>query len=150
MIGIKISVEGVAKIVASLNKNMDNKTDAKIAKLAKIIANNISRNAPKKTGALAKSIKSRKAGLMHYEVTEGVFYGVIQRSGTTKKGYPIYPRNKMALWWPGLPYPVAYVKSHPGFKANDYVNRGVEQSGTDIERTRVDIGNDYILVTKKA
>jgi len=149
VIGIKILVQGVEKIRVALSKNRDNATDRGLAKLSDKIADNIRASAPVKSGRLKASIKSSRVGLMHYEIREGVFYGAIQRSGTIKKGYPIYPRNKMALWWPGLPHPVAYVRSHPGFRANDYVAKGVNKSSGNIENAKVEIMQDYVLVTKE-
>ena len=38
----------------------------------------------------------------------------------TSGPYPIYPRFKKALWWPGLDHPLPKV-IHPGIRANNYV-----------------------------
>ena len=43
----------------------------------------------------------------------------------------IYPKDKLALYWPGAAHPVKSV-SHPGTKANPFMERIVEASQNEI------------------
>jgi hypothetical protein len=58
-------------------------------------------------------------------VTDGVPYGIYQEFGT-KGGYPIYPKNKKALWWQGLAHPIPMVKDHPGVPPRPFMTPAAE------------------------
>lgn len=73
---------------------------------------------PYRSGELKHSHTTEFGGL------EGAMYPLALHSifvilGTSGP-YPIYPVNKLALWWPGALHPVSKV-THPGIKANDYI-----------------------------
>lgn len=85
-------------------------------------------NVPVRSGKLKRSISIRPQGENRFFITEGVIYGQYIREGT-KGGYPIYPVNKKALWWPGLEHPIAYVSNHPGIAPNDYAQKAYTAAG---------------------
>ena len=125
--GITITVKNADKVISGFARGIKTATIAKsLSVYARAMGKAIQANAPVKSGKLKASIKVVQIGPLEWQVQEGVWYGQLQRMGTTKKNYPIYPRDKKALYWPGLPHPIAYVKSHPGFKANDYTNVTVQ------------------------
>ena len=107
--------------------------------------------APKDTGLLAESIEYTvlSSGFGNYEsrFTEGgVPYGIFVREGT--RPHMIFPREKKALWWDGLPYPVAFV-SHPGTSPNMYHERSVKSSTVDFHAFSALIGNQVgVVITK--
>lgn len=123
---IRITVTGADKTQAWLSKDRTPKVSRVLKQITDVFVVSIMTRAPVKTGALRASIRSRQTGPLSFEITEGMWYGKLQREGTKKKGYEIHPKNKKALYWPGLDHPVAYVKSHPGIKAGHYDKLGVD------------------------
>ena len=73
---------------------------------------------PVKSGALARSLRVADLGETSFLIEEGENYGKYVRSGV--KPHPIFPRVKKALWWKGLPHPIAWVRIWPGTKPNPY------------------------------
>lgn len=78
-------------------------------------------------------------------VGTNVGYLVFHQFGT-KGPYPIRPRNKRALWWPGLPHPVAGVM-HPGLPARPFLmvqaadwDYLVKKAGDHLLRTQAGMG----------
>ena len=120
---IKISVSG-AKEIAERFLSTAKKSDAFIGDVigqqARASANAAQAAAPKKTGKLAQGIKAEEIGPMTWIVRSNVDYFGFQAYGTQRKNYPIYPRNKKALYWAGLEHPIAYVRSHPGIRAKPF------------------------------
>lgn len=97
-----------------------------------ILVRNIRAEAPVKTGKLRKSIRGISQGLLDWSVvvTDDKVHYVINRT----KAHPIFPRKKKALYWAGLPHPIAYVKRHPGTRADDFPERGLNKSMPAIDR----------------
>ena len=75
-------------------------------------------------GQLRDSIAARPSGTRAEFSAVGYARYVIHGTGP----HPIWPRNKLALFWPGAGHPVKVVHEHPGTKANDFVGRAVEKS----------------------
>lgn len=75
------------------------------------------------TTALQGSIQMRDAEVRGDRVVGiwgswSIAYALPVEKGT--RPHPIYPRRKKALWWPGLPHPVAMV-NHPGTEARPFL-----------------------------
>ena len=114
-------------------------------KLAYAIARNVRAAAPKKTGALVKSITTKAISPFEYHIIEKKSYGILQRSGIKRTGYEIYPKKKKALYWEGLSHPIAKVPHHPGFAANPYHVIGLEASQADISRATELLANQLTI-----
>ena len=149
--GITITVKNADKIMSGFARGIKTAVIAKpLSIYARAMGRAIQANAPVKTGKLKASIKAVQVGPLEWQIQEGVWYGQLQRTGTTKKNYPIYPREKKALYWPGLDHPIAYVKSHPGFKANNYADVAIQGATAKaamsvLQHTvGIDIANDLL------
>ena len=149
--GITITVKNADKVISGFAKGIKTATIAKsLGVYARAMGKAIQANAPVKSGKLKASIKVVQIGPLEWQVQEGVWYGQLQRMGTTKKNYRIPKEGYTKLWWPGLPHPISHVKSHPGFKANDYTDvtvRGVTAKaalGILQHTVGVDIANDLL------
>lgn len=96
-----------------------------------ILVRNIRAEAPEKTGKLKRSIRGISQGLLDWSVvvTDDKVHYVINRT----KPHDIFPIRKKALYWAGLPHPVAYAK-HPGTKADDFPERGLNKAMPEIDR----------------
>lgn len=122
--------------------------EKEIKGLAKRIYKRLQKNTPRRTGRLVRSQKLTKAGDLTWEMSENVSppYGLyISKGVPAEKINPILPREKKALYWPGLPHPVKAVYKHPGIKANPYVPRTIDDSLDDIQETADRIGGDIIV-----
>ena len=73
---------------------------------------------PRKTGHLASTIHVEEHGKYGFRIFEGADYGKYLRSGV--KPRPIEPRVKKALYWKGLPHPVAWAPNWPGIRPIRY------------------------------
>jgi len=99
---------------------------------------NIRREAPVDHGRLAGSFNMEQTDSLVYHIKSGVSYAMAVYSGTAVRGdtslgasgqpYDIFPVNREALWWPGLPHPIKAVYNHPGMKSNPYVNRAQDST----------------------
>lgn len=92
--------------------------------------------APMERGSLRRSITFRILGPFHAIV--GVLrgpasrYAGVQESGSGlhgphRRAYPIEPRRRRALWWPGAAHPVRRVRAHPGVRGRHYLSRAVAE-----------------------
>jgi hypothetical protein len=83
---------------------------------------------PWRTGFLTQTFKAElTTGMLRWFPTAS--YAPFVEFGT--KPHMIYPKDKMALYWPGAAHPVKSV-SHPGTKANPFMERIVEASQDEI------------------
>jgi hypothetical protein len=103
---------------------------------------------PVKTGRLKRGQRLIKKGELEWEISEVDFYGQILRDGVPAASMnPIVPRQKKALWWPGLPHPIARVNNHPGIKKNDYFQKAIDNSRGDREKAQakvaIKLSEDY-------
>jgi len=95
---------------------------------------------PRRTGRLSRGQRLIKRGALEWEISEVDFYGQILRDGVPAGAMnPILPRQKKALWWPGLPHPIAAVRNHPGIKKNDYFQKAINNSKGDREKAGVQV-----------
>lgn len=131
---IKISVQGAKEFISGLlnARKGDAQTHEIIGAEAKMAANRMKSGAPKKSGRLARGISAESVGQMQWVVRSDYDYWRVQTFGTIRKNYPIYPRNKKALMWPGLDHPIAWVKSHPGIPGKGFVQAAVMQTTANV------------------
>jgi len=91
-----------------------------------------------KTGQLKESIYGRTS-----VQPEGVYVTVaipkrIKYAGWVLKGRGwVFPVKKKALWWPGLPHPVAYARPS---KANPFMMRAKDKAMPEVRRMAGKIG----------
>lgn len=139
---IKISIKmtpDADTLARPFQKNYDSVIDEELGSLARETNENIKAEAPKKSGKLRAGHKVKKRGKMSYEgyVDPRVkHYGPV-RFGTGPR--IIKPRVKKALYWVGAAHPVRIVH-HPGNRPNDWVERGLDRSESDMRRTEEKIG----------
>lgn len=147
---ISIEIQGDKKLADALSSSrVFQRVPYHLLYLANYIAGQVRAFAPERTGALKSSIKANAVSPFMYTITEGVAYGKYQRLGTKKKDYPIYPRNRKALWWPGLAHPIPwvgepYTREHPGIRGIRYDLLGLATSIGEIHNTAFRIGLDAI------
>ena len=99
--------------------------------------------APKKSGELRSQIHLRKSRWT-WSIVEGpTKHGLWIREGTI--GHSIFPKKKKALWWPGLPHPIAWTPN-PGIRnRNNYPQRAHSRLTNSISRTLPMIGQSIII-----
>ena len=99
--------------------------------------------APKKSGELRSQIHLRKSRWT-WSIVEGpTKHGLWAREGT--KARFVTPVKKRALYWVGLPHPVAYA-NNPGIRnKNPYPQRAHSRLTNSISRTLPMIGQSIIL-----
>lgn len=86
---------------------------------------------PWRTGFLTQTFKAElTTGMLRWFPTAS--YAPFVEFGT--KPHMIYPKDKMALYWPGAAHPVKSV-NHPGTKPNDFMGRIVAASQEEINET---------------
>lgn len=86
----------------------------------------LQREAPRRTGAFAKSLGFRVADEANMSVATFTAASPLAKyiiDGT--KPHVIFPSKKKALYWPGAAHPVGVVH-HPGTRPNDFVSRAYE------------------------
>ena len=116
--------------------------DRNFNKGAMVLKAAIQEEAPVKSGKLKKSIRLQKKGLYSWMIVEGMPYGKMVREGTI--AHSIYPVKAKALWWPGLPHPIAWTP-HPGIRRpNDYVGRGEARAAPELQRLSEDFGREIV------
>lgn len=98
--------------------------------------------APKKSGKLRAETGLKKRSDLEWHITDGTKYGAILRAGSP--AHPIEPRRKRALFWPGLPHPIARVKRHPGFREIPYTAHVVRKAAPRARKTEKDIAAEII------
>lgn len=98
---------------------------------------------PVDTAALQGSIQMRDAEVRGDEIVGlwgswSIAYALAVETGT--RPHTIYPSRKKALWWPGLPHPVAMVH-HPGTPARPYLIPSAKRNYPKLpERIRAEFG----------
>jgi hypothetical protein len=127
----KIEIAGIEQLTAAFAKAPAIVTpilSAAILASKAYLAKNTTGAVPRRTGTLEKSFVWESQGLT---ATWGprASYARFVEFGTAP--HRIWPNEKKALWWPGMPWPVAYV-NHPGSKANPYMERIISLSQDEI------------------
>ncbi len=99
--------------------------------------------APKKSRELISQIRLRRTRWT-WNVVEGpTKHGLWVREGTI--GHSIFPKKKKALWWPGLPHPIAWTPN-PGIRnRNDYPTRAHSRLVSNAERTLPVIARNVVI-----
>jgi len=104
---------------------------AKLTRVANAIVNDLSHDAPvsgkpnkRHPLPLNKSYYFTRPGMYvrNVETSEPLKHAVVSRGAkppTFGEGY-IFPRQKKALWWPGLAHPIHHVSGHPGIEKNPF------------------------------
>jgi hypothetical protein len=103
------------------------------------------RLAPKKTGALAASIRARKSSTRRYRVYVGTDHWRFMEYGV--RPHQITPRRKRALYWDGAPHPMSVV-NHPGTLGQPFMRPALYHKRTMFRlpggRVRVSRGSSLI------
>lgn len=98
-------------------------------KLARLLQNNIKKEAPYKQGRLKRSIRVDTRITKKYSIITGYWdegvapHGIYVLAGT--EPHMIKPKNKKALHWGGKTGPFSKGHEHPGTKPNDFLGRGL-------------------------
>jgi hypothetical protein len=121
---IKIVAKGLDQAVKKLSKDQTGTMRTSVRKIADIYRNMAREEAPKKTGKFAAGISKSSVGYLSWNINEGKKLGAIIRNGSLS--HIIRPKKAKALYWPGLPHPVAWA-AHPGTKPNPYDERAVSR-----------------------
>lgn len=131
MIVLNVDVHGLNRAMKNIHKyrqeTQDRVRDA-VNEAALNVQAGARRRAPVDTGNLRSRIVIEPQSQRPYVVRVGtnVKYAEMIEFGTGihgPKGQPfeIRPKNKKALYWPGLPHPIKRVKAHPGQKAQPFL-----------------------------
>jgi len=142
---IKMSVTGAKEIAKKLSRPLTAVMNSNFNSAAKILQRAVVREAPRKTGKYASTIKVKQSGSYNYTVYDG-FPGQLLRGGV--KPHIIVPRRKKALWWPGLGRPVLMVH-HPGFKPIKYVDTAIASSKGEINVLTKQFGSAIVTELTK-
>ena len=144
---IKITATGLKEAQKRLSKPLGRVMQDGFLRMAQVVFDAVKAEAPRKTGKLAAGL-SLRVSRNHFSISTGaVKYEQYPRLGTV--GHSIYPRKKKALFWPGLPHPVAWA-AHPGIRRpNDYPTRGVAQAQGEISRLIPVIGGEIVQEIEK-
>ncbi len=120
---VRIKATGIKEAQAKLGTDLRRPITKRVQQAGTILLRAARREVPKKTRQLERSLAVVGRG-MSLELVEGRPQGLWIREGTI--GHSIFPKKLGgALWWKGLPRPVAWV-AHPGIRhKNDYVGRAV-------------------------
>ena len=102
-----------------------------IAKSALEVTDEVKKQTPVKTGGLKGSVRPT---ITHLRATIEPHkeYAIFVHEGT--RPHDIHPVRKKALYWKGALHPVMSVH-HPGTKANRFMERGLDNSKSKIEKT---------------
>lgn len=105
--------------------------DRQVARVGDAVTNAVARDArklaPKRTNQMASTIRVTRVGPLLWFVSVGTDHWHYMEYGTLGRDPVIRPRVKQALWWQGLPHPIAVVTKHPGNKAEPFMRPAVYQ-----------------------
>ena len=139
---ISLKVTGLDNLQKRLSQDFRPVIARGFKKVADVIRLAAIAEAPKKTGKLAGGISKTPNGEFGWNIYESHKKGLWVREGTI--GHSIYPRKKKAIFYEGLPHPVAWV-AHPGIRhKNPYPERAVAKSEGEVETTLEGIGAEIV------
>lgn len=121
------------RVLDAIIANLDKKASDAVQKIATDVSAIAVERAGKDEGELIGSIEIRKPGPLERVVWVGAEHGIYQELGTGihapggRGAYPIVPKEKKALWWPGLPHPIASVPEHPGNPPKPFLGPACEE-----------------------
>ena len=131
MMPISIKVRGLDQVHKSLSQDVKPIVTNGFRLVAEIVRKEGALAAPYNKGKLSKGIRKIPSGKFGWHIIETSKHGLWIREGTWD--HFIEPRKAKALWWPGLPHPIAWAL-HPGIRQpNDYPARGVANATADIQ-----------------
>jgi len=144
---IKISATGLKEAQQRLSRPLARIMQDGFHRVAQVVLEAVRAEAPKKTGKLAAGLSLRE-GRQRFSISTGATrYEQYPRLGTI--GHSIYPKAKKALYWPGLPHPIA-LAAHPGIRRpNDYPARGLARAQPEINRLLPVIGGEIVHEIEK-
>ena len=148
---LSIVVYGANETADKLNYPKEPAISGILRVLASKVLANVIPHVPVRTGYLARHIVVKQKNPLRFDIMEeGVSYGRVQRLGTVKKNYMIFPKTKKALYWVGLSHPIPFVgepitRRHPGIKPHPYNRQGLADSQSAIQEARVEIGKSFTL-----
>lgn len=133
-IAMKIEIKGLAKLRDNFRNSPALVYDGlKVAvnKSALVVAQRIKNVTPKKTTALAGSIRPAFNSGLTATISPHKNYAIYVHEGT--RPHEIRPVSKKALFWKGALHPVRKVM-HPGTKGVPFVEIGVNDSVPEVEK----------------
>ena len=138
MLNVKVDasqVTALAKHIKDSSKRFDKDFKEIFDGIKKPVLGIAREEAPKKSKRLAESLHVVDYAPLEFGIEEGVNYGQYVRHGTPARG--IFPRVTFALFWKGLPHPVAHAKNWPGkgrsgTKPNPYGERTATRARREI------------------
>ena len=144
---IKVTATGLKEAQQRLSRPLGRIMQDGFHRVAQAVLEVVRAEAPKKTGKLAAGL-SLQEGRQRFSISTGATrYEPYPRLGTV--GHSIYPVKKKALYWPGLPHPIAWA-AHPGIRQpNDYPTRGLARAQSDINRLLPIIGGEIVHEIEK-
>lgn len=140
---ITMKARGIEKTAKALGKPHEQVIRAGFDNIGDAALRLTIEEAPKKTGELRSQIRLRKSRWT-WSIVEGpTKHGLYVREGTA--AHFIVPVKKKALYWPGLPHPVAYA-NNPGIRnRNNYPQRAHSRLTNSISRTLPLIGQNIVI-----
>ena len=139
---LRIKAKGLTQLHKKLSQDFSKIIISGFKKVAEVIKQAAISEAPKKSGKLAEGIRKTPSGEFGWNIYESHKKGLWVREGTI--GHSIYPRKKKAIYYEGLPHPVAWV-AHPGIRhKNPYPERAVSKSEGEVETTLEGIGAEIV------
>ncbi len=145
---IKVMATGLKEAQQRLSRPLGRIMQDGFHRIAQAVLEAVRAEAPKKTGKLAAGLSLRE-GRQRFSISTGATkYEQYPRLGTV--AHSIYPtKNKKALFWAGLPHPVAWA-AHPGIRRpNDYPTRGLARAQSEINRLLPVIGGEIVHELEK-
>ncbi len=139
---LRIKAKGLDRLYKKLSQDFSKVITSGFKRVADVIRLAAKAEAPQKTGKLAGGISKTPSGEFGWNIYESHKKGLWVREGTI--GHSVYPRKKKAIYYEGLPHPVAWV-AHPGIRhKNPYPERAVAKSEGEVEKTLDGIGAEII------
>jgi hypothetical protein len=142
------TIPPLEKLAAEFRVDRKPQISAGVATGAAAVSRNIGKETPVKTGRLKRARRLRRfaGNQLAYEIFEigpRALVGAYLRAGVpANKINPILPVRKKALFWPGAAHPVRMVRNHPGIAKNDYWQRGIDNSTTDLKDAMKDVAKE--------
>ncbi len=135
---ISIKVTGLDDLQKGLSQDFRPLIAKGYKKVAEVVWKAVVEEAPKMAGRLAGGIHKTQTGEFGWNIYESHKHGLWIREGTI--GHSIFPRRKKALYWPGLPHPIAWTPN-PGIRRpNPYPERAVAKSDGAVQTVMEETG----------
>ncbi len=145
---IKLTATGLKDAQKRLSRPLGRIMQEGFRRVAQVVLESVRAEAPKRTGKLAAAL-SLRIGRNNFSISTGATrYEKYPRLGTI--AHSIFPtKARKALYWSGLPHPVAWA-THPGIRRpNDYPTRGLARAQPEINQLIPIIGGEIVNEIEK-